>query len=256
MTNNETEMLERVRLGGIELTPEQEKEYVAMPDDLGEVEKGAAVPVGFKRCGKCGHAMKFYLFNKNAASKTNTSGSCKACQRENAKKSYAKTKSRRNYKKYYQENKERKRAHARKYYEENKERLKEKHKAYLQTAKGKKVMRRAHAKRRKALMENTGVPYTREMVIHRDSEFIGEKYPICYLCEKPIEDTSGKALHIDHVIPIVEGGLNCFTNVASTHDECNLRREKDARKLEVVQVTTVQQRAIKYMDTYPEKFED
>lgn len=249
-------IMERVESANITMTPEQEEEYLAMADDLGEVAKGAEVPPGYKRCGRCGHVKKFYLFNKNSGSKTNTSGSCKECQKANAKKSYQKTKQRRNYREYYQKNKEIKQAHARKYYEENKERIKEKHKAYLQTKKGKLVMTRAHAKRRKALAENAGVPYTRTLVIERDSTFLGLEHPVCYLCGQPITDISGESLHIDHVVPIVQGGLDCFTNVASTHADCNLRREKDARELTVKQVEGIKARANAYIEAHPEQFED
>jgi hypothetical protein len=249
-------ILERIACLGVTLNAEQTHEYLTTVDDLGEVTKGAELPIGYKRCGKCGRGLKFYLFNKNAGSKTNTSGSCKACQKENAKKSYKKTKQKRNYKKYYQENKEIKQAHARKYYEENKDRLKENHKAYLQTKKGKQVMQKAHSKRRKALAENAGVPYERALVIARDGMFIGRDHPECYLCNKPIEDTSGASLHIDHVVPVVQGGLNCFTNVASTHAACNLRREKDARELTTAQVEEIKTRAASFIEAHPDHFED
>lgn len=254
MENKHEEMLLRLEEAGITLTEEQKKEYVAKEDDLGEVAKGATLPVGFKRCGACGHAKKFYLFNRNRGSKTNTTGNCKECQRKSAAKSYQKTKQRRNYKKYYQENKEMKQAQARKYYQKNKERLKEKHKQYLKTRRGRLVMQRAHAKRRKALAENAGIPYTRELVIERDSVFLGKQYPVCYLCGEPIEDTSGQGLHIDHVIPIVTGGLDCFTNVACTHAACNLRKEKDARELSAEQIQEIGKRAREYIDAHPDKF--
>lgn len=247
-------MLERL-IGIVEMTQHQMTEYTKSPDDLGEVEKGNELPLGYKRCGKCGHAKKLYLFNKNSSSKTNTSGSCKECQKSTAKKSYSKTKQKRNYKRYYQENKEVKREHARKYYEKNKDNLNAKHKEYVQSKKGKKVMAKAHAKRFKALATNKGVPYTRALVISRDGIFQGYKKPLCYLCQKEIVDTSGKGLHIDHVIPVVEGGLDCFTNVASTHAECNLKREKDARELTASQVESIKVLAGKFMDRHPEKFE-
>lgn len=252
---NIEEQLERVASAGIEFSEAQAQKYLESPDDLGEVVKGAEVPLGYKRCGHCGHAKKFYLFNRNSGSKTNTSGNCKECQKATAAKSYNKTKQNRNYKKYYREHRELKQMHARKYYQEHKEEIREKHKQYLQTRAGKRVMQRAHAKRRKALATNKGIPYTREMVIERDSVFIGFQHPICYLCKEAILDTSGEHLHIDHVIPIAEGGLDCFTNVASAHKTCNLTREKDARKLTVEQVEGIFERAKNYIDSHPELFE-
>lgn len=248
-------MIERLTLGGVVLEEAALRAYIDAPDVLGKVARGAEVPAGYKRCGRCEYVKKFYLFNKNGGSKTNTSGSCKECQKQSAKASYEKTKKKRNYKRYYQENKERKQAHARKYYQENKERLKEKHKEYLRTKRGQKVMQKAHAKRRKALAENAGIPYTRQLVIQRDGEFRKQAFPICYLCGKPIEDISGAGLHIDHVIPVVEGGLDCFTNVASTHSTCNLTREKDARELQAAQVESVKALAEAFIEAHPEHFE-
>lgn len=250
------EQLQRLSLGGVNLNEQQMREYIGMEADLGEAVKGSELAPGFKRCGSCGHAKKFFLFNKNTGSKTNTSGNCKECQKGTAAQSYSKTKSKRNYKKYYQENKETKQAHARKYYTENKDTIKDKHKAYLATSKGQKVMRQAHSKRRKAIAENKGIPYTREMVIERDGKFLGFVHPVCYLCNNPITDISGAELHLDHVVPIVEQGLDCFSNVASSHRTCNLTREKDARRLTVEQVDGIIKRAESYIDTYPDRFED
>lgn len=247
--------LERVVLGGISLTPEQQKEYLGMKDDLGEVEKGVTLFPGFKRCGRCSHAKKFVMFNKNSGSKTNTSGNCKECQKSTAKTSYTKTKSKRNYKKYYQENKEMKQAQARKYYQENKEAMTAKHKEYVQSKRGKKVMQKAHAKRRESLANNAGVPYTRAMVIRRDSEFLQKDHPVCYLCNQDIVDTSGKGLHLDHVVPVLLGGLDCFTNIASSHALCNLAREKDARNLTPEQIEGIKDLASQYIDAHPEEFD-
>lgn len=249
------EQLERLLTGGIMLSDEQSLAYLEAADELGEVVKGDNVPPGYKRCGRCGIGKKFYLFNKNGGSKTNTSGNCKACQKKSAANSYKQTKKRRNYKKYYQENKELKQAHARQYYANNKDVINAKHKEYLQTKAGKKVMQRAHTKRRIALATNKGVPYTREMIIERDGVFIGEEHPVCYLCGKHILSSAGSELHIDHVIPVVGGGLDCITNVASTHKLCNLEREKDARLLTTDQVELIKERGMAYMDAYPEKFE-
>lgn len=253
MPANAEEQLERVKMASIDMTDKQKKHYLESEDDLGEAAKDTVAPSGYKRCGRCSHVKKFHLFNKNSGSKTNTSGNCKECQKSTAAKSYSNTKRKRNYRDYYQKNKEVKQEHARKYYAENKETLKDKHKAYLGTKAGKKVMEKAHAKRRKALANNKGIKYTRALVIARDC--VGSEYPICYLCNKPIEDTTGNGLHIDHVIPVVEGGLDCFTNVASTHKECNLKREKDARELTAAQVEEIVARAEEFIDANPDHFE-
>lgn len=252
--SNYDEIMGRVALGEVAMTDLQEKEYLATPDNIGQVVKGTEPPLGYKRCGACGDGKKFYLFNKNSGSKTNTSGNCKACQKVTAGASYTKTKKNRNYKKYYAENKEAKQQHARKYYDANKDIIKDRHKAYLQTPKGKKVMLNAHSKRRKSLSTNKGVPYTRFMVIDRDGKFVGREYPLCYLCQQDITDISGAGLHIDHVVPVVESGLDCFTNVASSHTQCNLRREKDARQLTLEQVDAIIEQSEAYIDAHTEQF--
>lgn len=254
ITQQREEQKARLILASINMDLDSLREYWDAADDLGERASGEAVPVGYKRCGGCGHVKKLYLFNKNSASKTCTTGTCKECQRKAAAKSYAKTKKKRNYKKYYQANKEAKQERARKYYAENKEIINAKHRQYLQTSKGKKVMQKAHAKRAEAIANNKGIPYTRELVLDRDRQ--GQEYPICYLCGQPITDTSGAACHIDHVISIGNGGLDCFTNVAAVHHLCNLTKEKDDRNLSAEQVEGVIKLAEAYIEAHPEKFEE
>lgn len=253
--NTYAEQVARLFLGKVELPPEQTSKYCEAVDDLGEVDKGTVVTLGYKRCGRCGHAKKFYLFNKNSASKTHTSGNCKECQKSTASTSYKNTKQRRNYRKYYRENKAIKQQHARKYYEENKDKITVKHKAYLQTKGGQKVMAKAHTKRRTLLATNKGIPYTRAMIIARDGVFLGLEHPVCYLCEEPIMDISGASLHIDHVVPVAIDGLDCITNVACTHHLCNLKREKDARELLPKQIEGIRLRATAYIDANPDLFE-
>lgn len=244
---------ERLTLAGITMSEAELKVYLAKPDDLGVYVDGTEIPVGYKKCGKCCHVLKLYLFNKNKDNKLHCTGNCKACQRASASKSYAKTKKKRNYQKYYQENKEAKQEQARKYYDKNKDTINEKHKLYLQTAKGKKVMKKAHAKRAEAIANNKGIPYTRAMVLDRDKR--DGEYPICYLCGNPIHDTSGAACHLDHVVSIVNGGLDCFTNVAAVHQTCNLTKEKDDRNLKAEAVETIVKLAEEYIDDHPELFD-
>lgn len=250
------QMLERLELSSVKMNNADKTAYIEQDDDLGWAKKGTEVDAGYKHCGKCGHIKKFFLFNKNKANKDCVTGTCKECQKASAKKSYKKTKKKRNYKRYYQENKEMKQAHSRKYYEENKEAVIAKQREYHASGRGKKVMRKAHAKRRAAIAANQGIPYTRAMVIERDSVFIESDLPICWLCGEPIEDTSGEGLHLDHVVSINNGGLDCFTNIACTHKVCNLKKEKDDRFLEAESVEEIVARAEAYMDENPDKFPD
>lgn len=243
---------ERLFVAGVNLPTKEMDAYLDSPDSLGVMDIAVEdIPYGYKRCGGCKEIKKFYLFNVNNSTKNKCTGNCKACQKKAAAASYERNKSKRDYKKYYAENKERKQEHGRKYYAENKEKVLEKQKEYHTSKKGKKVMRKAHAKRRKLLAENRGIPYKREWVIDRDK--LGLELPVCYLCGTPI--TTEKEIHMDHVVPVVMGGKDCFTNVACTHDACNLTKEKDARNLTTEQVELIIERAESYIDEHPDLFD-
>lgn len=113
-------------------------------------------------------------------------------------------------------------------------------------------MTKAHAKRNQSLKDNVGIPYTREIVIDRDRQ--GGPDPICYLCGEPITGT--QMIHLDHVVPVVMGGRDCFTNVACVHDTCNLRKSKDAREVTVEQVTLLEKLSDSYMEAHQDLFPD
>lgn len=242
-----TVILDRLQAAGITLSESAAQHYINAPDVLTDT---TVIPAGYKRCTKCGKIKKLYLFNKNAQAKDNCTCQCKECQKNTAHKSYANNKHKRTYRKYYQEHKEAKQAQSRQYYQEHKDELKAKHAAYRATAKGKKAMNKAHTKRAKLLKTNTGIPYTRAMVMDRDCR--GGTDPICYLCGEPITGT----LHLDHVIPVVMGGKDCFTNIACVHDECNLRKSKDAREITTEQVEGVINLSEEYINAHPELFPD
>ena len=235
--------IERLEIARVFLTDREKEIYWAAPDVW---EKGDSV--GYKRCGKCRELKKFYLFNKNSAARNGCSGNCKECQKATAAKSYDKNKSNRDYKALYQKNAESKRAAGRKYYQENREAMRKKHAQYRTSDTGKAVMQKAHAKRRDLINENSGIRYTREMVIARDN-LTG--HPECILCGEVINDGT---LHLEHLIPISMGGLDCFTNVACAHAQCNLVKTKKATEVTTEQVETVKNRAEEFMNKYPERF--
>lgn len=258
-----TQQKERLALANIELPPSDLKDYLEAKDDLGPKELKekqtmeefmATIPKGYKRCGKCHHVKKLHLFNKNNSNKLCATGNCKACQKSSAAKSYAKTKKKRNYKKYYAEHKEEKQEQARKYYANNKEKVDARHKEYVASKAGKKVMKKAHLKRAKSIKDNQGIPYTRAIVLDRDCQ--GGANPICYLCGQPILDTTGTHCHLDHVVSLNNGGKDCFTNIAAVHKTCNLTKEKDDRNLEAEQVKKIIALSEEYMDKHAELFEE
>ena len=247
-TLEQEEQIKRLEEARVYLSNDEIEAYLKKPDSL-DLKTGDLIPPGYKRCGHCGIYKKLYMFNRNKAASNNCTGNCKQCQKETSKKSYDKNKGTRDYKAYYRKNKERKQAHSRAYYESHKEELKEKHKQYRNSAAGQKVMKKAHRKRRRLLKRNQGIPYTRELVIDRDKQ--GGLYPICYLCNKPITDHK---IHLDHVIPVVLKGKDCFTNIACVHETCNLKKSKDAREITTEQVKWVYDLAEGYIEKHPESF--
>lgn len=245
----QAEQIKRLEEAGIKMQNDKQIAYLKAVDEL-PASEGSIVPEGYKQCGRCKKIKKFYLFNRNSSAKNNCTGNCKECQKETAKKSYANTKHKRDYKRYYAEHRDEKREQGRQYYQDNKDEILERQKEYRGTKKGRKVMNKAHAKRRAALETNKGIPYTREQVIDRDKE--GNTHPICILCDKPIEDVND--IHMEHLIPIVIGGLDCFTNVGCAHDVCNLSKSKDAREITTEQVEKLRLRAEAYIDAHVEDF--
>jgi hypothetical protein len=247
--------LKRLDIAGLsDLLNDKEKlyKYIIAPNDLSLFVEGMVIPDGYKKCGHCHHVLKLHLFNINNGAKNKCTGNCKACQKSTASKSYEKTKKNRNYKQYYEQNKERKLAHSKKYYETHKQELASKQKAYHSSTKGKKVMKKAHQKRKDLMRRNVGVPCKREYVIDRDK--MGGEFPICYICDKPIKHE--REIHVDHVVAVVLGGKDCFTNKACTHEICNLQKTKDCREVTVEQVEMIIERAEKYIDEHPELFEE
>lgn len=245
------EQIIRLEEAGVYLSNADIIKYKEAPDVL-TLKPGDVIPSGYKKCGHCGKFKKLYLFNRNKSSSTNCTGNCKECQKETSRKSYDKLKGTRNHKEYYAKNREKKLASSRQYYQENKDKVLAAQKKYHKTKKGQKAMQRSHAKRRYLLEKNAGIPYTTEMCIDRDK--MGQERPICILCNKPIQHD--RDIHMEHLIPVVMGGKNCFTNVGCAHSLCNLQKSKDAREITTEQVDSLIERSEQYMDEHPELFKD
>lgn len=198
--------------------------------DLGLWDSKDKVPEGYKRCSKCSHALLLSCFNKDSRTKDGKTYQCKECQKENSKKSYKKTKTKVVRQRRYLENIEENRERSREYYQQNREEILEKQKEYHKKGNGKKVMKKAHKKRNELMKKNKGKPYTKFQIIQRDSEDVPDPetgvmvtIPICQICGEPIWDDN---IHIDHIVPIAEGGLDCYDNMRTTHAQCNLTRPR------------------------------
>lgn len=184
-----------------------------------------------KICSRCEQEKPHNEFYKDKRTKDGRAYQCKECQKERASKNYKEKRTKKKRKEYYEQTKAKQRKQARKYYKENKEDVLEKQREYRNSKKGKKVMKKAHKKRRELIKENQGEPYTRGQVIKRDAVFMYDPIkdkerdiPICGICGEPIFRRG--EIHIDHIVPIAEGGLDGLNNVRCTHEKCNLTRHR------------------------------
>jgi len=128
--------------------------------------------------------------------------------------------------KYYVLNKEKYKEHNTKYREQNKEKEKARHKIYREQNKEKHA---EYERKRRALKRNANhVFYSTEEVIEKWGSD-------CYLCSLPIdlkaERRTGRegwdtGLHVDHVIPLANGGEDTIENVRPAHGICNSKKNK------------------------------
>ena len=188
--------------------------------------------IKMKRCNKGSQCLTgdplqpITNFSKRSASPDGHTYTCKTCEAASARESYHRRKTKKKQEQYYKENREKRLEYHKEYYQKNKEKKSTYDKEYQKSKRGKKVMKAAHARRRQALKENAGEPYTRNDVIRKDS-VDGILY--CQICFEPIERLSD--LQIDHIKPVAEGGKDEISNVRCAHKTCNLSRPKDGRDL-------------------------
>lgn len=183
-----------------------------------------------KRCSHCKKEKPITEFSKRSASKDGLSYTCKACERETSKRSYKRRKEQRKRQRYYREHREEILQRSHENYMANREARLAFHKEYRVRNPG--VLRRAEARRRKRLKEAESDGVSREEIIKRDS--VGG-VAICQICGKPILKFTD--LHIDHIVPLGEGGSDTADNKRVVHKSCNLRRPKDGRDLKPAKTT-------------------
>ena len=201
--------------------------YNAIDKSTGE---DIEIEVGFKQCSRDGcYAIKPLAdFYKDKKSKDGHAAQCKACQKSTAKKNQKKTRSNSKRKKYnqarYAEKKDEIRAASRENYNKNKEVILEQQKVYRKTPKGKLAQDAGHSQRQERMVKQKGEPWVRAEIIELTSMVVDDKkIYICELCAEPMDLDD---IHIDHIIPIAKGGLDCRTNVRAIHSTCNLTRPR------------------------------
>ena len=119
------------------------------------------------------------------------------------------------FREYRQENREERAERFKRWYEENREAVR----AYR---KANRERYNAHARNRYALVKEAEGTHTFEEVFQMQED----QDHLCAYCEGPLFGE----LHVDHMIPISQGGRNDWTNLAVTCPACNLH--KNARTAE------------------------
>jgi 5-methylcytosine-specific restriction endonuclease McrA len=84
---------------------------------------------------------------------------------------------------------------------------------YGASPKGKRTMRASAANRRARKLD--------QFIENVDPEIVYEMHGgMCGICKKFIDGD----FHVDHVIPLVKGGMHGYVNVQPAHPSCNLRK--------------------------------
>jgi len=183
-----------------------------------------------KTCNKCKIEKDENEFSRDKCKKDGLRSQCKLCDSQ-----------------YYQNNKEHKREYDRKYVKENKEKTSKRKRKYNEEHNiERQIYRRKYynehknhennlcsiwaqnnpdkirakdAKRRSLKIRLSIIKFTEEEFYQRMSLWCGH----CAYCGKEFKD--GKLWeHIDHVIPIIRGGLHILANLRPTCAKCNLSK--------------------------------
>lgn len=200
-----------------------------------------------KRCPKCGETKGLDKFYKSKSRKDGHTSWCKECHNKSHKnyvdnniehireydrndyyKNYErhlqsrkksnernKDKIKQTRKKYYQENRDKILAHDRLYNQQNKEKISIRNKAYYESHKEDFIFRARERKKR--IRETKDGTITKESLDYMyESQFHKCDYCGCDL------DKTGK--HLDHILPLVKGGIHTLSNVHWVCPKCNLSK--------------------------------
>ena len=263
-TNTEELRLEKIKdgllRGNISLDGSDFDEYVAAPDVM-EKDNFTGI-LGYKYCSKCNTYKKLYMFYSSSNHKDGFAPECKKCRGERRAKLHENMSEEKKAKrKQYRKNSDKKRLEKQRLAMINGEyvpkektageitrdmRRRARNAEYRKTDTWKEVYKRSVQKREALKKANKGIPYTKTLIKQRD-----EGLP-CILCGKPIEDWSDA--QVDHLIPILIGGLDCFSNVSYVHSSCNHKKTKTALEINLTQVEDLRKRTEAFIDNHKELF--
>lgn len=200
-----------------------------------------------KRCPKCNKIKSIDAFYKNKSRKDGHSAWCKACDNTNNKKyvqnnrehmreyeryeyyknhedhkrrrkEYVdknKEKVKQKQKEYYQKNREQILEYSRLYNQANKEKIRTRNKEYYESHKEDFVFKARERKKK--------IKETKDGTITKESLNIMYETQLhkCAYCNSNLDEL-GK--HLDHILPLVKGGIHTLSNVHWVCPRCNLSK--------------------------------
>jgi hypothetical protein len=197
----------------------------------------------YKTCPRCGQNKPISEWGRNKTKKDGLASECKKChaaqvaewrkenpeeQKRRSREQFAKSRERENArrKKRYYDNWELEREKARARYQITAETQRQSSRDWRKNNPEKlAIQNRSTRARRKNVYSE---PYTKEQVL--------EKWGTdCHLCGEPIDLLAPRAnreegwergLHLDHVVPLINGGDDTLQNVKPAHGLCNLKKGK------------------------------
>lgn len=116
-------------------------------------------------------------------------------------------------KEYYKENREKILRYQQQYAQDNKESVGKRKKAWISSKPG---LVRIYSHNRRAKTRANGGTLSKDLA----ERLYGRQKGKCRCCGKPL----GKDYHIDHIIPIVQGGANTDENCQLLRKTCNLKK--------------------------------
>lgn len=201
------------------------------------------VGVSGKVCRKCGEWKPLDKYWREKASRDGVAATCASCKSVASKARYAADPSKSSVRsKHYREaNRERVADYQREWVAEHKEHVQEYQRQYreahaekrreyareyrtdyIQTERGKAVLK-AKDHRRRARKTAAGSYSAEDLAAIRAAQTDKKGWLICWRCHKPIKGTP----ELDHFIPLDKGGANTAGNLHFMHAHCN--RTKHAK---------------------------
>ncbi len=158
-------------------------------------------------------------FKKDPSKRDGLYPSCKECNKKDWKDNYPNIAERHRARtsKYAKNNPEIVNNYRTKYYQDNKEDLKAKSKQWrIDNPEKRKISHSLSKAKRRALLKGVRNTLTAEQIREQYSEQTGE----CVYCYVDV----GNDYHVDHIIPIINGGENTKDNIVIACPRCNLSK--------------------------------